>query len=172
MRSRIVAGILAVLISCLPAAALADGVGDSSVRILMPLTVAPSANLQFGAFTKGGSFAVGDMIQIQSNSNTATYTPVGSFVPVHGPATHRASFLITGAPGFLIDVFLPVGVIDMAPGNKLQLLNLLPDGGHGNPHPLAGGSETYFVGGTLYVNDATVGPGTYSATFPVTVQYH
>lgn len=151
----------------------AIGTTPASVQVIVPMSIERQVDLEFGAFSIGSTLNNNDNIQIQSASDTPIYSDPTAFVPLSAIVRHRARFLVTGDPNFLVLVSPQVGTVTLTGGGGgLTLLNLLPDGAHGNPHFVSGGSEIYYVGGTLNVSNASaVTPGTYSGQFTVTAQY-
>ncbi len=176
--ARVVASGLVALVTA-SAVAHADPPGNpsantasSSVSVVEPLTISRTADLEFGAFVRGPTFASQDTIEVPPNGGPAIYTPSTSFLPLPSVPPHVATFTITGEPGFEVVVTMPAAPIDLQAG-ALRLQSFSDD-----PALLTGyvvppsGSVTYRVGGKLRVSEASaVTNGEHSVPFVLTVHY-
>ena len=128
-------------------------------RIAAPISISAGASMDFGTMTPTGT------------AGTVTVTPAGVRTSVNvdlfGGTPAAASFSVTGEPGQAYFITLPSSTTLTSGGNTMTV-DTFTDAG-ATP-TLVGGSDTFNVGATLNVGGAQAA-GTYSGTFPVTVNY-
>ncbi len=154
------AGLALVLIAA-PAAAQTSGRGDASVRVLQSITVAKSADLNFGRVLPATSAST--VVVAENGGRTC-----GANLRCFG-ATTAAGFTVTGTAGETVSVTIANPRVTLTNGSAGQTMVVTIATGT-TSLVLIGGTGTFRVGGTLNVG-ANQAPGTYSGQFTVSVNY-
>ena len=168
MKKLLVSGLLATFFIVAPASVADTSAGaSSSAEVIQPLNIVKTADLYFGAFVNSG-VALNDTIEIRDTDGVVTYNVSSHFQPIPSEPPHRATFLITGAPGYTVAVTRTATPISLGGGMQVQALDEDPSPGFTLPP----GGLTLYVGGRLRVTSpGLVTPGVYSAPFTATVSY-
>ncbi len=140
-----------------------DGFSDTAnvtISITLPISISAGADLDFATMAPTGT------------AGTVTVTPASARssvdVDLVGGTPSAASFDVTGDSGANYSVILPSSATLTSGANTMTVDTFTDDTG---PNPkLTGGSDTFNVGATLNVGAAQAA-GSYSGTFPVTVNY-
>ncbi len=150
------------------AQATASTSASGSATIIRPITIAKTADLQFGRVVLPSTGSATVVI-----ANTADTVATGTAVGLTGIATTRGKFAIGGESAQAINI--TVGTLTMTgPAASTLAVTLSPDKASGAA--LSGavigsaGSLTLNVGGTVTL-PSTQTPGTYSGSFTVNVGY-
>jgi Domain of unknown function (DUF4402) len=160
------AGAAAILL--IPTGAAAATLGaPARVTIRPPVTLAKTADLEFGSLLAG---AAAGTVVINPNSSARTRTGGVTLVP---GAVAPAQFTATGAPNTRVTITLPNRIFIARIGGGAQMRvrafrrqTLTP----AQPRTNAAGALSFRVGATLDVG-ANQLPGRYTGTFNVTVNY-
>jgi hypothetical protein len=126
--------------------------------LMTPLSIQETSSLNFGTITP------------QAKAFTVSITPAGMRSLAGGGIFSTGAFSVSGQPGALVSLSLPVsGIALKGPGVAMQLTNFTTDL-PGTFNLSAGGQVNFHVGGSLLVN-ANQAKGQYSGQYPVTVNY-
>jgi hypothetical protein len=137
---------------------------NAAARIVSPIAIAKTTDLNFGDVVAGG--AAGTVVVTPAGARGAG----GGATLGSGAAVTAAAFNVTGQANATYAITLP-GSATVTSGVNTMTVNTFTS----NPTPTgtlsAGGSQALAVGATLQVgaNQAT---GTYTGTFDVTVAYN
>lgn len=156
-----------------PASATANG--TALAEVVVPITVARQADLDFGTVTV--SAAAGGSVSLAPLSGSASYAGgVEGLCGAACSAPHPARFAVQGQPGRVYQVTLPARLaIPLPGGGGVVLVDSLvaaaassPQAGHGI---LSGqGRDQFEVGGTLHL-PAAAPAAQYTTQVPVIVDY-
>jgi hypothetical protein len=142
----------------------ATGTGTATAKVLAPIAIVAGANLNFGTIASG---AVGTVVLTPAGARSAT----GGVGLVTDGANAPASgvFTVTGGAGYGFSITLPVTATITSGANTMTV-------GTFTSTPVASGTlvagtATVNVGGTLNVGLNQVA-GSYTGTYPVTVNYN
>ena len=141
----------------------ATGTANASATIVTPISIVKAGDLAFGnivASAAGGTVTVG-------TNGQATRTGVAA-PSIVGTVT-AAQFKVTGMSGSTYAISLPANdaIILKSGENEMKLTGF----SNNATKVLTDGSETFYVGATLNVG-ANQAAGSYTATFPVVVNYN
>lgn len=135
--------------------------GNAAARIIAPITLTAGTTLHFGtAYNSGGTVIV-------STAGVRSGTcAVSASAPLHSAGT----FTITGEPTLTYTTTLPAGTINIT-NVALNTMTVGTFNSNASGTIPGGGTETFSVGATLTVAVGQAS-GTYTGTYPVTVQYN
>lgn len=140
------------------------------VRIYAPISLVNTSSqaLDFGVIAKGVSTSV---IVVAAQENPPVNVLSGDAVILNSSDQTAAKFTVGGEPNQSYNITIPTTVQTISySGNDLNLTNFTCSK-IGNVSTIgAGGSDLFFVGGTLTILSTTVA-GEYTGTFNVTVAY-
>ena len=145
------------------ASAAATATATATAEVLETLTLTATGDLNFGqiAANTGGTVTVNANSTV---SSTGTLISTGTRAP--------ATFDVTGSANTSVAVTLPSAAVNLTRSGGTETMSLA--GFNSNPNGAfqldAGGTGSFSVGGTLTVANGQV-PGSYSGTFPVSVEY-
>jgi Mat/Ecp fimbriae major subunit len=131
---------------------------DARVEIIAPVTLVETAGLNFGIVAPG---AAAGSVDIGTGSDTPTCS-VGVICMSGGS---RGTFELTAASGYSVDV--TIDPTTSLTGAGAPMLVTLTSGG---TIIATGGTQTFYVGGTLDVGAAQTA-GTYTGTYDVSAEY-
>ena len=131
---------------------------NAKAKILSPITVTKTADLDFGTIITSGTAATVTVSSAGARTCGGTLTCTN--------AVSAAAFGITGTTGAVVTLAADPSVTLNAAGGLTMTATLATSAA---TKTLAG-SDTFTVGGVLSVG-ATQGDGSYSGTFNVTVNY-
>jgi hypothetical protein len=141
----------------------------ASAKIVAPLTLVKSADLNFG--TIATSNAVGTVTVPATSGSQASATGGASMVASSLSQTGPAVFAITGESDQTFKLNVKTGdVITLANGDETMDVTLSIPGFTATANTLTGGTRTLYIGGSLAVGANQVS-GSYSKTFDVTIAY-
>lgn len=149
-------------------AASDDGTGDASIIAAIGITA--DRNLDFGEIVPNAAGGGNCTVTLTAVENTVQG---GSCSIVNGTPT-SASFDVTGEASTDYVITVPLGNVNIARigggGASMNMSSLAHSYGAGNGTIGVGGTDTFYVGGTLTVSEAQM-TGNYTGTFSVTVEY-
>lgn len=138
--------------------------GTAAAVIIAPITLTAGTNLHFGvAYNTGGTVII-------STAGVRSGTcAVSAAAPVHSAGT----FTVTGERELTYLTTVPAGTITISNGGSTMNVTTFTHNATGTIPGVAPGtgSETFSVGATLTVGVGQAS-GTYTGTYPVTVQYN
>ncbi|MBK6802887.1 DUF4402 domain-containing protein [Novosphingobium sp.] len=143
--------------------AAATATATATAEVLETLTLTAVDDLNFGqiAANTGGTVTVNADSTVAS---TGTLISTGTRAP--------ATFTVTGSASTSVVVTLPSAAVNLTRSGGTETMSL--DTFNSNPNGAfqlsAAGTGAFSVGGTLTVANGQV-PGSYSGTFPVSVEY-
>ncbi len=152
------------LIASLNQAFAAATNGTSNVKIVPVMTITAVNPLEFGSVATVGSSA-GTVVLTAAASTTATPTNVTLLST--GATRSAGSFTINGESGSTYTLSALPASITLTSGANTMTVNGLTSSAN---RTLTAGTDTLFIGGTLNVT-ANQTPGSYTGTYPVTVNY-
>lgn len=139
--------------------------GTAAAVIIAPITLTAGTNLHFGvAYNTGGTVII-SVAGVRSGT-----CAVSAALPAHSAGT----FTVTGERALTYTTTVPAnGAITISNGAVTMAVNDFVHNATGTIPGVAPGtgSETFSVGATLTVG-AGQASGTYTGTYPVTVQYN
>jgi len=144
---------------------------NASALVVVPLKIVKGTDLNFGVIAPSGN--VGSVMVSTSNVRTS---PTGTIQLIGTVAATAAAFTVTGQGSYNYSITLPAdGDVTLTTGGTSPS-TMAVTGFNSNP---ASGPETLPTGGTQALSvGATIAvaptqaPGSYSATFDVTVAYN
>ncbi len=144
----------------------ASATASANAKIVAPIAIAETSNLQFGSIA--ASAAAGTAVMTPAGVLSVT----GGATIVHdGTVTTAAAFNVTGAPNATYAITLPAAAVTITSGANTMTVDTFTS----NPTPTgtlsAGGSQALTVGATLHVA-ASQAQGSYTGNFTVTVAYN
>ena len=141
---------------------LSTTAGASRAQLLTPITLTHTAgrSLQFGAFTAGS----GGTVVIATNG-TGTTTAGVTFMPTH--TTAADAFRVRGQPNTTFAITTGIGTVTS--GANSMSFTTTPS--LATSTLSGGGARNFTVGGTITV-PASIQPGSYAGSYPVTVAYN
>ncbi|MFM2373077.1 MAG: hypothetical protein RIS85_2799, partial [Pseudomonadota bacterium] len=144
-------------------------VGDILAKVLRPIAIAKTQDLQFGSVTRP-STGSGSITVSPSGSASSTGTNVRRFST---PAPSAAAFTVTGEGGQAVTVSVPSTVSLSGPAGTVMVTTTSTGSGSQvlNGSAGAAGTTQVKVGGTIPLTQTT-GIGTFSGALTVTVQYN
>jgi hypothetical protein len=144
-------------------------VGDILAKVLRPIAIAKTQDLQFGSVTRPSSGS-GSITVSTSGSASSTGTNVRRFST---PAPSAAAFTVTGEGGQAVTVSVPSTVTLSGPAGSVVASTTATGSGSQvlNGSAGAAGTVQVKVGGTVPLTQTT-GIGTFSGALTVTVQYN
>lgn len=144
-------------------------VGDIIAKVLRPIAIAKTQDLQFGSVTRPSSGS-GSITVSPSGSASSTGTNVRRFST---PAPSAAAFTVTGEGGQAVTVSVPSTVSLNGPAGTVVATTTATGSGSQvlNGSAGAAGTVQVKVGGTVPLTQTT-GIGTFSGALTVTVQYN
>jgi len=138
--------------------------GNASATVLSPLTLTPGAGMDFGTVA-GVTGAV----------STVVLTPAGGVssgdgAKIAGGAPAAGAFSVTGDDTLAYDITLPASTtLTGGTGPDITVDTFTSDKA-GNSSTTSGGNDNFTIGATLNLADGQ-GSGTYTGTYPVTIDY-
>ena len=143
----------------------ATATGTANAKVLAPIAISAGTPLNFGSIA--ASAALGTVVMTPAGVRSATggvgLVTDGSNAPTSGV------FTVTGAAGIGFSITLPVSTTLTGPGPAMTV-NAFASTPSGTG-TLTAGTATVNVGATLNVAASQVA-GTYTGTYPVTVNYN
>ena len=143
--------------------AAATATATATAEVLETLTLTAVDDLNFGqiAANTGGTVTVNADSTVAS---TGTLISTGTRAP--------ATFTVTGSASTSVVVTLPSAAVNLtrSGGTETMSLDTFSSNPNGAFQLSAAGTGAFSVGGTLTVANGQV-PGSYSGTFPVSVEY-
>lgn len=143
--------------------AAATETATAEVEILSALTL----TVQSGSTLDFGQIAVNGAGTATLNPTTNAVSCSANLVCVGTPSA--VDFDVTGTSGATVGVTLPSGSVNLVNGANTIALNNFSS--TLNTVTLTGGAGTFSVGGQLTIANGQAA-GTYTGTFPVTVEYN
>jgi len=137
---------------------------NATARIVTPIAIAKTADMNFGDVVAGGS--AGTVVLTPAGVRSAT----GGTTLGNAGATAAAAFNVTGQGSATYSISLPASTTVTSGGNTMTV-NAFASNPSGTGALSAGGSQALTVGATLNVG-ASQATGTYTGTFNVTVTYN
>ena len=150
----------------------ATATGNASATALTPITIAPATALSFGSFATSAAATAGTIMLTTAGGRTASG---GTVLSAGGPGV-VGTFTIGGTGSASFAVTYPTGATAFT-GTTTGITALFGTAaGAGATYglgtaALTGGAYTLLVGGILTVPAAVVA-GSYTATYPVIVEYN
>lgn len=146
--------------------------GNATVQVVTPIAIDQDTALNFGVVAPLGIVAdpgqsVGTVTIATDNSVTSNNISLLS----QAPNRNRGVFTVTGTSGATYAITIPSGNITLNDGGSN---NITVGSFTSNPSGtgvLTGGTQTLHIGATLTVA-ANQAAGTYSGTYPITVEYN
>ncbi len=142
----------------------ATATANANARIVTPISLTKTADLNFGDVVSSG--VVGTVVVTPASARSAT----GGATLGNGAAVTAAAFTVGGQGSATYAITLP-GSATVTSGPNTMTVNTFTS----TPSPTgtlsAGGSQALNVGGTLNVG-VSQATGTYTGTFSVTVTYN
>lgn len=144
-------------------------VGNITAKVIRPIEIAKTADLQFGSVTRP-STGTGSLTLTPDGVATATGTNVLRYP---SPAPTAAAFTISGEGGQAVTVSVPSTVtLSGSAGSVIATTNATGDGAQVlSGSTGAAGTVQVKVGGTIPLSGSTA-IGTFTGTLVVTVQYN
>lgn len=170
---------LSLLATLIAAATFSSGAfaatanGTASATALTPITIVPAIALSFGSFATSAAASAGTIMLTTGGNRTASG---GTVLSVGGPGA-VGTFTIGGSANATFAVTYPTGPTNFTGGTTTGLTAVFgttagPAGyGLGTATLSAGGAHTLLVGGILTVPAAVVA-GSYTASYPIIVEYN
>ncbi len=144
-------------------------VGNITAKVIRPIDIAKTADLQFGKVTRPSS-GTGSLTLTPAGVASVTGTNVIRFP---SPAPTAAAFTVTGEGGQAVTVSLPSSVTLSGTGGSIVATTSATGSGSQVLSGSTGSAGTLQVkvGGTIPLSGST-GIGTFTGTLVVTVQYN
>ena len=141
----------------------ATATANATARIITPISISKTADLNFGDVVASGS--LGTVVLSTAGARSTT----GGASLGNGAAVTAAAFTVNGQASATYAITLPASATVTSAGNTMTVnaFNSNPSG----TGTLTGGTQNLLVGATLNVG-ASQATGTYSGTFDVTVTYN
>ena len=160
--------IVAVLLAVLGTPAYAASAsGDARATVIVPITITKNVELYFGRFTDNGS---GGTVTIATDG-TRSKTGTVILSTVSGTPT-AGTFDVTGDPNATYTITLPAdSTVSLTGVGTAMPVNTFVSNPATTGTLSAGGTQTINVGATLTVNGSQAA-GSYTGTYPVTVEYN
>jgi len=161
--------ILIVLFSGLMTTTFAQisATASASATIITPISIAKNLDMSFGNIAVNPTAPGGTVTLPASATPTRTFTG-GITLPAVTGLVQAAKFTVTGEGTSAYTITIPGSITISSSSNNMSLIPVSNPSGSG---ALVGGTQAIYVGGTLTVS-ATQVVGTYTGTFPVTVNYN
>jgi hypothetical protein len=159
------AGLGALALDAEPASS-ASAIGTGNATIIVPITIAATANLEFGKLAAGTGVSV-----VRIDTAGARSLVSGDTTLVTGGTEQAASFDVTGEASQGYAITLPAGAATLTSGANTMTVDTFTSSVGASSTLSVGGTETFTVGGDLNVGIAQA-VGTYTGTFTVTVNYN
>lgn len=143
-------------------------------EIITPITLNAVNELEFGRFATG---TIGGTVELTPAPTTTVTPSTTDITKVAGGAPRTAaSYTVTGAAGHYYTIGLPTEAVTLDGSNGgtmtvTYFTSYSVNGAVATVGLLTGGSDTFYVGGTLNINGSQT-EGLYSGSFDVTVQYN
>ncbi len=142
----------------------ATGTASATARIVTPIAIVKTADLNFGDVVAGGS--AGTVVVTTAGVRSAT----GGATLANGTSVAAAAFTVSGQGSSTYSITLPASASVISGANTMTV-NTFTSSPNGTGVLTAGGTQPLTVGATLNVG-ASQATGTYTGTFPVTVAYN
>jgi hypothetical protein len=159
------AGLGALALDAEPASS-ASAIGTGNATIIVPITIAATANLEFGKLAAGTGVSV-----VRIDTAGARSLVSGDTTLVTGGTEQAASFDVTGEASQGYAITLPAGAATLTSGANTMTVDTFTSSVGASSTLSVGGTETFTVGGDLNVGIAQA-VGTYTGTFTVMVNYN
>jgi hypothetical protein len=145
-----------------------SGTASVSATIVTPMAISKAIDLDFGN------------VAVNANAGTVELTPAGTrlktggvSLPGNAGTVTSAAFNITGAPGFIYSITLPLQPLTITNGGDAMTVNMFASDPAVTGILDANGEQTLKVGATLLVGASQpVGDYTSNNEFAVTVNYN
>ena len=164
-RLSLLAAVVATLSTLSVSAIAATATGQASATVLTPITISPVTPLNFGTLAGNASGGTVNLTAagLRTTSGTVVVTPAAFSV---------ASFKVDGTGGQTFAVSYPPATPSLTVTNGTVTMAFTVVGQtSGTLSAGAAGTLTFPVGGTLTVG-ASQAAGTYTGTYPMTVEYN
>jgi hypothetical protein len=147
---------------------------DANAVIITPITLVVNVALEFGNLAV--QTGVAGTVELTAAAATVA-TPTAGVTLLTGTTRTAAKYTVGGVASYVYTITVPAdGVVSITDGaNFMEVSSFtfasvaVPSGTGGTL--TAGGTDVFYVGGTLNVDAAQV-PGTYTGTFDVTINYN
>ena len=161
--------VLIVLFSGIAVSSFAQisATASASANIITPISIAKNLDMSFGNIAVNPTAPGGTVTLPPSASPVRTFTG-GITLPAVTGLVQAAKFTVTGEGTSAYTITIPGSITITSSSNNMSLIPVSNPSGSG---ALVGGTQAIYVGGTLTVS-ATQVVGTYTGTFPVTVNYN
>jgi hypothetical protein len=137
---------------------------NANARVVTPISIAKTADMNFGDVVAGGS--AGTVVLTPAGARSATGgTTLGS-----GTSVAAAAFNVTGQANATYAITLPASATVTSGANSMTV-DTFTSNPSGTGTLSGGGSQALSVGATLNVG-ASQATGTYTGSFNVTVTYN
>jgi len=149
---------------------------DAAANVIFPLTLTQNTSLHFGTFSVNSSD--GTVVVATSTGRSATG---GVSLSTCLPASHVATYTVTGQADATYAVTLPTSFIIHIGGNPLTISDIkayLANSGYdqdsstGISGTLTSGTDQITIGATLNVPGETNPAGYYTGTFDIDIAYN
>lgn len=137
---------------------------NATARIVTPIAISKTADMNFGDVVAGGS--AGTVVLTSAGARSAT----GGATLGNGSAVAAAAFNVTGQASATYAITLPASATVTSGANNMTV-NTFTSNPSGTGALSGGGSQALSVGATLNVG-ASQATGTYTGSFSVTVAYN
>jgi Domain of unknown function (DUF4402) len=138
---------------------------NATARIIAPITLVKTADLNFGDVVPSG---VAGTVTV---TPAAVRTAAGGASLGNGAAVTAAAFTVGGQGSATYAITLPAAAVTLTAGANTMTVDTFTSNPSGTGLLSGGGSQTLNVGANLNVGAAQA-TGTYSGTFSVTVAYN
>jgi hypothetical protein len=152
--------------------AQATATADVAASILAPITLTKKVDMAFGNIAINNTTGT-----VSLPAHTGGITPADRFFtggitfPAVTGTVSDAEFDVTGEVGTTYAIILPVSCTISSGSYSMNIDTYLTDIGLIGTLNGTTGAQSFYVGSTLHVG-ASQNPGTYTGSFPVTVNYN